>query len=109
VSLFQHTLKFESHCYELHKVNLEVTNPFSEPGTFRVVLVEGANENPIGGDSGAPFPKSAEKKIKKIRSRTDHGQKQTKTPPSSKSQEVFPYEKSPVLTNNEGVYLQFHI
>ncbi|XP_064627283.1 cilia- and flagella-associated protein 47-like isoform X2 [Lineus longissimus] len=97
----KHTLKFDSHCYELHKINLEVTNPFAEPGTFRVVLVEGAMDNPVAGGSGAPFSKSTEKKLKNVRSRTDHGQKRPKTPPSPKSQEVFPYEKSPMLSKKE--------
>ena len=36
----QTTVRFESPCYELKKIPLEVTNPFAEDGVFQIIVVE---------------------------------------------------------------------
>ena len=36
----QKVIKDESPCYELHKIDVNVTNPFNKDGEFRIVTVE---------------------------------------------------------------------
>ena len=72
MNFFKATIKSESACYELQKVNFDVTNPFPLIGEFRIVLVEARNSFP-----GSPPPKAklskSNKNLKKVESRTDHG------------------------------------
>lgn len=67
------TIKSESACYELQKVNFDVTNPFPLTGEFRIVLVEARNSFPASPPPKAKLSKS-NKNLKKVESRTDHGQ-----------------------------------
>ena len=113
------TVKCESPCYELHKVELEVTNPFDQPGEFRLVLVEAKSPFPgtetsamTGAGSGSSGGKGVGSQKagllnqrqgapKKVRSKTDHGQKKERTPspPKQDSQrprtEMFDRESPP--------------
>lgn len=68
----QATIKSESPCYELQKVNFDVTNPFPLTGEFRIVLVEARNSFPATTPPKAKASKS-NKNLKKVESRTDHG------------------------------------
>lgn len=72
------TIKSESCCYELQKVNFDVTNPFPLTGEFRIVLVEARSSFPAASPAKAKVSKS-NKNLKKVESRTDHGQT-TKSP-----------------------------
>ncbi|XP_013416633.1 cilia- and flagella-associated protein 47 isoform X1 [Lingula anatina] len=83
------TLKCSSNCYELHKITLKVTNPFNEAGEFRVVLVE-AKGDILGQDKHRELMKPKKKKVKKIKSRTDHGQTRPETPPTPEEEEPEP-------------------
>ncbi|XP_053397416.1 cilia- and flagella-associated protein 47-like isoform X4 [Mercenaria mercenaria] len=74
-------IKCESPCYELEKINLDVTNPFSEAGEFRIVLVEASGALLDPGKSAAIL-KRKEKKRKRIRSKIDSGIVRPETPPS---------------------------
>lgn len=88
----QATIKCESPCYELERIILDVQNPFSEGGDFRIVLVEAKGNMMLNSTTGSTeLIKPKRKKAKKIRSRTDHGQARPETPPS-------PEEEEPVKT-----------
>lgn len=73
-------------------MELEVTNPFDEGGEFRIVLVEPKTSFPgtdaktqktglLNSKQGAP---------KKVRSKTDHGQKKERTPTPPKQDDISP-------------------
>ncbi|XP_033635373.1 cilia- and flagella-associated protein 47-like isoform X1 [Asterias rubens] len=96
------TVKCESPCYELHKVELDVTNPFDEGGEFRIVLVEPKTSFPgtdaktqktglLNSKQGAP---------KKVRSKTDHGQKKERTPTPPKQDDMSP--RTEMLEQDNG-------
>lgn len=70
------TIRFESPCYDLNKIPIEVTNPFPQAGKFKVVLVESRGALP---GQTRDFGKK-KKKVKKARSRTNHGQNRPQTP-----------------------------
>ena len=36
----QGIIREESACYELHKIEVDITNPFDKEGEFRVVTIE---------------------------------------------------------------------
>ena len=65
----RHTVKVEAPCYEMHRVPLDVSNPFHESGTFRVVLVESRDEGGTfgGGKLGQSLGVQKKKKPKKIK------------------------------------------
>jgi hypothetical protein len=42
--LVKHIIKCESPCYELERIQLNITNPFNEGGEFRIVLVEASSD-----------------------------------------------------------------
>ncbi|PFX34680.1 Calponin-likey domain-containing protein 2 [Stylophora pistillata] len=67
------TITSESPCYQLQMVNFDVTNPFPSSGEFRIVLVEARNSFPGTSPPKVKASKSS-KKLKKVGSRTDHGQ-----------------------------------
>ncbi|XP_074645875.1 cilia and flagella-associated protein 47-like isoform X2 [Tubulanus polymorphus] len=83
------TVKCESHCYELHNIAVEVMNPFPHGGKFRIVLVEAKDSNFNDPSKPQNLMKPKEKKLKKVASRTDHGQQKKKdgadSPPSNRS------------------------
>ncbi|XP_022089961.1 cilia- and flagella-associated protein 47-like isoform X2 [Acanthaster planci] len=86
------TVKCESPCYELHKVELEVTNPFNQAGEFRIVLVEAKSPFP-GSDATTQKTGLLNQKQggpKKVRSKTDHGQKKERTPSPPKQDDQSP-------------------
>lgn len=63
------TIKCSSPCYELHRIPIEVTNPFPQGGDFRIMLVESKEDflNVHGvGAPGASAPKAKKKKPKKV-------------------------------------------
>ncbi|XP_052808119.1 cilia- and flagella-associated protein 47-like isoform X2 [Mya arenaria] len=74
-------LQCESPCYELEKINIEVTNPFSEGGEFRIVLVEASGALLDPGRQAAML-KRKEKKKRRIKSKIDSGIMRPETPPS---------------------------
>ncbi|KAL4233464.1 hypothetical protein ACF0H5_008145 [Mactra antiquata] len=71
----------ESPCYELEKINIDVTNPFDEAGDFRIVLVEASGQLLEPGKNAA-IMKRKEKKRRKIKSKIDSGIARPETPPS---------------------------
>ena len=71
----QMTVKIESPCYELNKHSIEVVNPFPQAGDFRIVLVEAKSDlSPTTDKNGRQLKN---KKVKKVKSRIDHGQKKS--------------------------------
>ena len=91
LSFQQSTLKCESPCYELFKVELEVTNPFEDGGEFRIVLVEDKAPFPGAGTKGTSKTGLLGQKQdspKKVRSKVDHGQKKERTPTPQKVEEA---------------------
>ncbi|XP_078698604.1 cilia- and flagella-associated protein 47-like isoform X8 [Branchiostoma floridae x Branchiostoma belcheri] len=77
----QGNIKIESPCYELYRCKLNVTNPFDEPGDFRIVLVEAREPFPSPKVKKAASQKSSSaKSMKKIKSKIDHGQKKVDSP-----------------------------
>ncbi|XP_033113331.1 cilia- and flagella-associated protein 47-like isoform X2 [Anneissia japonica] len=78
------TIKCESPCYELNKVEIEVVNPFNKSAEFRIVLVE-ANETFPSMDlksktSSLMNTKGEKTRPKKVRSKIDHGQRKERSP-----------------------------
>ncbi|XP_078495986.1 cilia- and flagella-associated protein 47 isoform X1 [Ciona intestinalis] len=90
------TVKGDSPCYEMKKIDLMVTNPFKRDGKFRIVLVESSDGPPSPLDIGqrGGVAKSAKKtlssRIKSVKSRTDHGQTKESSPPPSPPPEERP-------------------
>lgn len=72
-------IKCQSHCYELEKVTLDVTNPFNESGEFRIVLVE-ASRALLEPGKHANLLKKKEKRQKRIKSKIDSGIPRAETP-----------------------------
>ena len=58
-------MKVEYPCYELHSIPVDVTNPFSEGGTFKIILVEVKSESNQGNESA--LLQTKKKKPKKVR------------------------------------------
>ncbi|XP_072178621.1 cilia- and flagella-associated protein 47-like [Diadema setosum] len=81
------TIKCESPCFELQKVDLAVVNPFKESGEFRIVLVEAKTPFPGSDTKQKGLLKNSKGAPKKIRSKTDHGQKKERTPSPPKVEE----------------------
>lgn len=81
IFLLQKVIKCESPCYELEKINVEVTNPFPEAGEFRIVLVEASGALLDPGKNAAVL-KRRERKKKRVRSKIDSGIIRPETPPS---------------------------
>ncbi|KAL8606797.1 hypothetical protein ACOMHN_049626 [Nucella lapillus] len=75
------TIKVESPCFELERIMLDVENPFEEAGRFRIILVESSGDL-LDPSKPTALIKPKEKKSKKIRSKTDHGQSRPEMPPS---------------------------
>ncbi|XP_071954714.1 cilia- and flagella-associated protein 47-like isoform X2 [Antedon mediterranea] len=77
------TIKCESPCYELNKVEIDVINPFDEDCEFRMVLVEANDTFPsmpsASKTTGLMKTKTDKTKPKKVRSRVDHGQRVEQT------------------------------
>ncbi|XP_076467202.1 cilia and flagella-associated protein 47-like [Babylonia areolata] len=77
----QFTVKVESPCFELERVMLDVDSPFQEAGRFRIILVESSGDL-LDPSKPTALIKPKEKKVKKVRSKIDHGQTRPDTPPS---------------------------
>ncbi|KAL3884217.1 hypothetical protein ACJMK2_030436, partial [Sinanodonta woodiana] len=75
-------IKCESPCFELEKIPLEITNPFSEGGEFRIVLVEASGSLLNPSKHSMLMTKKKEKKKKKIKSKIDTGIPRPETPPT---------------------------
>lgn len=67
------TITSESPCYQIQKVNFDITNPFPSTGEFRIVLVEARNSF-LGTSPPKVKASKSSKSLKKVGSRTDHGQ-----------------------------------
>lgn len=101
-STLQKVVKCESPCYELEKINIDVTNPFDEAGDFRIVLVEASGQLLEPGKNSA-IMKRKEKKRRKIRSKIDSGIARPETPPSPP-----PKVADTLQMNKGGQYLIYH-
>lgn len=64
--------KVESPCYDLHCIQLPITNPFNEAGTFRVVLVESESDL-LTTTNQTLGQRTPTKRKKKIKAKVDHG------------------------------------
>ena len=77
---------------------LDVENPFEEAGRFRIILVESSGDL-LDPSKPTALIKPKEKKPKKIRSKTDHGQSRPDTPPTpvppkiANTQDLFALKK----------------
>lgn len=87
------------------KVVIPVTNPFSEGGEFRILLIE-SKGNPQSGDlsQSLALMKPKEKKKKVIKSKVDHGQSKTELMLSAP---IDSTEKLITSTNKEGIMIVF--
>ncbi|XP_052240686.1 cilia- and flagella-associated protein 47-like isoform X3 [Dreissena polymorpha] len=74
-------IQCESPCYELEKINIDVTNPFAEAGEFRIVLVEASGALLDPGKQAAIL-KRRERRKKRVKSKIDSGIVRPETPPS---------------------------
>lgn len=81
------TIKCESPCFELQKVDVAIVNPFDEAGEFRIVLVEAKTPFPGSDSKQKGLLKNTKGTVKRVRSKTDHGQKKEKTPTPPKVEE----------------------
>ncbi|KAK7478911.1 hypothetical protein BaRGS_00029892 [Batillaria attramentaria] len=100
---------------DLERVMLDVENPFNEGGRFRIVLVESSGDL-LDPNKPTALIKPKEKKPRKVRSKTDHGQSQPGTPPSPQParivQELFKKKEdeapklSAFFSPMESVYLE---
>ncbi|XP_041462969.1 cilia- and flagella-associated protein 47-like isoform X1 [Lytechinus variegatus] len=81
------TIKCESPCFELQKVDVAIVNPFNEAGEFRIVLVEAKTPFPGSDSKQKGLLKNSKGTVKKVRSKTDHGQKKERTPTPPKVEE----------------------
>ncbi|KAK3775916.1 hypothetical protein RRG08_017206 [Elysia crispata] len=86
--LDQSTVKVESPCYELERVMLEVTNPFSEGGEFRIVLIESTVASSDTARSTSLMKSKDRARSKSVRSKISNGRKRPDTPP-----EVIPMNR----------------
>ena len=73
---------------------LDVENPFEEAGRFRIILVESSGDL-LDPSKPTALIKPKEKKPKKIRSKTDHGQSRPDTPPTP---------APPKITNTQDLF-----
>ena len=90
-------MKVESPCYELHKVPLEVTNPFPCGGDFKIVLLESPEDGAGSMGSQTTLMGQKKKKAKKIRSKINTGVKKPEEEKEEASQSVV----EPVTTKEE--------
>lgn len=93
-------MKVESPCYELQRVMLNVKSPFKVDGAFRVVLIESSGDL-LDSTISASQLSVKEKKLKKIRSKIDHGQAQSERLETSFFPK-FTNTQNPNSLNNEG-------
>jgi hypothetical protein len=94
-------VKVESPCYELHKVPLEVTNPFPQGGDFKIVLLE-TKEDSVGSQTSLIAQKK--KKSKKIRSKINTGVNKSE----EDKEEILQSVVEPMTTKMEKGQVSFH-
>ncbi|XP_076799523.1 cilia- and flagella-associated protein 47-like isoform X2 [Clavelina lepadiformis] len=88
-------IRADSPCYELKKIDVPITNPFPNPGAFRIVLVESCDGPPSPLDIGRRHGiarstrKTLSSRIKSVKSRIDHGQPKESLPPATPPSEDF--------------------
>ncbi|XP_046887323.1 cilia- and flagella-associated protein 47-like [Hypomesus transpacificus] len=88
-------VKCRSPCYQLKKLQIRVTNPFSQDASFRVVLVE-SRENPLQLDDNQSIKENL---IQQVTSKADHNP----NPDSTTSQtEIIDTEHASGNENDQG-------
>ncbi|ESO84826.1 hypothetical protein LOTGIDRAFT_196276 [Lottia gigantea] len=77
-------VKVESPCYELERINLNVSNPFNDGGEFKIILLEtrGDQLDPNQSIPASVLLRTKERKKKRVKSKTNHGQNRPDTPPT---------------------------
>ena len=92
-------MKVESPCYELTRVPVEVTNPFSEGGDFNITLSENGDLANSGGSQHSLLgPKK--KKTKEIHSKINTGINQSE--PEERVTETLTNIMESVTTKVQG-------